>query len=256
MRATLPPTYKPDIQRNGTLLISLPPPTGGPGYQAWREYERPLWLPMATSGLVLLIACANLASAAGSGECARAGNCREARSWLVTVETGKSTPRRKPFGSSCRRGVGRWVGSGVEPRNGYVHQHGEQRAIRWSHSGLAGVGIHYDTGDAHSPAVRPSASDASDPTVAGVGHSGERSKHDSWTGTVQLAPKPGGHAHWLTSPGTTRESNDSLGKFRRLLRSGPPCARRPDKLCFMPRSVRQFTDSESRLRDLTAKNRI
>jgi predicted permease len=62
MRATLPPTYKPDTAKR-YLANKLAATDGGTGVSGLRrEYERPLWLLMATSGLVLLIACANLAN--------------------------------------------------------------------------------------------------------------------------------------------------------------------------------------------------
>ena len=62
MRATVPPTYKPDTAKR-YLANKLAATDGGTGVSGLRrEYERPLWLLMATSGLVLLIACANLAN--------------------------------------------------------------------------------------------------------------------------------------------------------------------------------------------------
>jgi len=62
MRATLPPTYKAE-QTKRYLANKLAATDGGTGVSGLREdYERPLWLLMATTGLVLLIACANLAN--------------------------------------------------------------------------------------------------------------------------------------------------------------------------------------------------
>jgi predicted permease len=62
MRATLPPIYKAE-QVKRYLANKLGATEGGTGVSGLREeYERPLWLLMAITGLVLLIACANLAN--------------------------------------------------------------------------------------------------------------------------------------------------------------------------------------------------
>jgi predicted permease len=59
-RTTLPQRYRPDDSRN-YLAFKLGAFAAGTGVSSLRrEYETPLWMLLATTGLVLVIACANL----------------------------------------------------------------------------------------------------------------------------------------------------------------------------------------------------
>jgi predicted permease len=62
MEATLPPQYRPDMAKK-YLANKLEATGGGTGVSGIRkQYEQPLWILLAATGLVLLIACANVAN--------------------------------------------------------------------------------------------------------------------------------------------------------------------------------------------------
>lgn len=62
MQATVPTGYRADMAKSYLANKLMATPAGTGVSMLRQQYERPLWLLMATTGLVLLIACANLAN--------------------------------------------------------------------------------------------------------------------------------------------------------------------------------------------------
>jgi hypothetical protein len=128
-RATVPPMYKPAMVEK-FLTNKIGASAGGTGVSGLRRrYEQPLWVLLATTGLVVLIARESRQLALSASERPGARDCRATGHRSLAVETRPTVAGRK-LGHRVRRGgTRRRSGEPAQPRAGGVSQHRKQRAI-------------------------------------------------------------------------------------------------------------------------------